>query len=335
MGKTVRKTCILKIAEVTPALGVDFAEAIQNAYAALDRADDRRLLLQDEPRRYRLLNDFFPPFGTVMSARGSLFAFTENQNLNGVVLEPGAGSYPITAFGPPQEGSGRTEFVDGLTWFAAYRNYIAFFTERSVFPSTLEAYFGWLLSEAAKRRGGGDANVLVLLRDPPRPDLAGFDMTGVSSLVFKEPVRSEVETRRRRGGSGSSFVLKPKGTSFEVLKTLMRGLGATPPSFPGTQSPGQLENLRVEVRFSCLYPNQGGAAMSAMKNAAERIRDAGACGISFRFADGRTLDAEELAISTHMSISATDGLPNTSEAVRKLDEWLMRQVELIELAGEV
>ena len=329
--KTIRKTCILKIAEMAPPGNADFAAAIEEAFGTMERAADRRLVLDDSPRRYRLLNDFFAPFGTTRSARGSVFAFTENQNLNGVVLRPNAGSYPMTVLSPPMRGKDRTEFVEGLTWFAAYGNYVAFFTDKAVFPSTLEHYFGWLLSEAARRRTGEDQTIAVQLRDPPRPELAGYDMTGVSSLEFRESVQTSptaVVSRDRRQASG---VLKPCGRAFEMLKALMKTFGAQPPRFPEARQPGQLDNLRVEMRVSCLRPQNGGAAVSAMKRTAERIRDAGAGSVSFRFSDGRTIDASDLAISTQMSISSSGGLPNTSEAVRKLDEWLMKQIEYLSL----
>lgn len=329
--KTIRKTCILKIAEMAPPGNADFAAAIEEAFGTMDKAADRRLVLSESPRRYRLLNDFFPPFATTRSARGSVFAFTENQNLNGVVLRPDAGSYPMTVLSPPMAGADRTEFVEGLTWFAAFGNYVAFFTDKAVFPSTLEHYFGWLLSEAARRRTGEDQTFAVRLSDPPRPDLEDYDMTGVSSLEFRESVQTSPTAVASRDQRQASGVLKPCGRAYEILKALMRTLGAQPPRFLDVRMPGQLDNFRVEVRVSCLRPQNGGAAVLAMKRTAERIRDAGAGSVSFRFADGRTIDAMDLAISSQMSISSSGGLPNTIEAVRKLDEWLMKQVEYLSL----
>lgn len=327
MNKSIRKTCILKIADMAPWSGSDFTATVQKAVKTLHNAEDRRLVLEEEPRRYRLLNDFFVPTGTVRSTRGSVFAFTENQDLNGVVLRPGVTSYPIATFSPPPHGTDRMEFIEGLTWFASFGNYIAFFTDKTVFPSTLERYFSWLLSKAAGIVSGKDENIAVLFRDPPKPDLSEYDMTGVSSLFFKESLQSDVEIPASQNTRRRSAVLKPKGKAYELLKSLLKSFGALPPSFMGIQTPEQLEDLRVEVRVSCLRPKKGGVALAELKRTAEKIRDAGAGNVSFKFADGRILDAEDLAVASQMTISAVNGLPNTMEAVRKLDAWMMQQIE--------
>ena len=329
MGKSIRKTCILKIADVAPSSGLDFSEAIQNAVEIIDKAAQRRLVLDEEPKRYRLLNDFFPPVGSIRSSRGSVFAFTENQCLNGVVLTPNVDSYPITVLSPPSRGKDRTEFIEGLTWFSVFENYIAFFTDRTVFPSALENYFGWLLSEATHRRTGNDANIAVAFRDPPKPNLADYDMTGVSSLLFKESMQSVVEIPSSQNRQRNTSVVRPTGKAYEVLKAFLKKLGAVPPSFSDVQTPDQLKNLRIEVRISCLRPNDGGAAVSALKRTAEHIRDAGVGNVTFKFADGRVLDANDLAITGSMTIPAENGLPDTREAVQKLDRWMMGQIELL------
>lgn len=328
MGKNIRKTCILKIAEMGSGRG-DFAAEVQKAVEELGKAANRRLELDDEPRRWRLLNDFFPPAGEYKTARGSVFAFTENQNLNGVVLSPDADSYPITTLSPPQSGNDRTEFVEGLTWFSAYENYVAFFTDKGVSASTLETYFSWLFTAAARASSSDAKAVEVSFRDPPKPEFAAYDMTDVSSLVFRGAMESSVEIPHGKGGKPMSAVVKPHGKSFEMLKSLMKSFGVSPPRVFGSNDPDQLANIHVELKISCVRPKSGGPAVAMLKETAERIRDAGAGSVAFRFADGRVLTADELAISAQMSISAQNGLPNTFEAVRKLDKWLMNQVELI------
>ena len=327
MNKSIRKSCILKIADMAPQSDGDFTTTVRKAVETLSKAADRRLVLEEEPRRYRLLNDFFVPAGSIRSTRGSVFAFTENQDLNGVVLRPDVASYPITTFSPPQHGTDRMEFIEGLTWFAAFKNYIAIFTDKAVFPSTLERYFSWLLSKAAGIESGKDESIAVLFRDPPKPDLSEYDMTGVSSLFFKESMQSDVEIPSSSNTRRRSAILKPKGKAYEMLKTFLKSFGASPPSFMNVQTPEELEDLRVEVRISCLRPKKGGVALAELKRTAEKIRDAGAGNVSFKFSDGRVLDAEDLAVASQMTISAVNGLPNTMEAVRKLDAWMMQQIE--------
>ena len=337
-SKKVRKSCLLKTVQVVPPLKTSFATAVQHAVEVLSRATDRRLELEKDSGRYRVLNDFFPPVLKGHPASGSVFAFTMDANMNGVVLDPKAKSYPMKVLAPKRDASERTEFVEGLTWFSVKGNYLAILASRAVSVDVLEDYFSWLLGAAAEASGNLKANAVpyaVRFNNPPKPELRAYDMTNLKSIAFKGGIQSTSEggasNVNRRDSSRSSFSLfKPIGPAYSALKAFVEACGATLPKFEGADSPETFSNLNVELRVSAPKKLNAQAARAFLQKTAENIRDADDDTLEYRFADGRTLKPSQLIVANELVLDLKEGLPDSVSARRKLNMWLLEQIGQLE-----
>lgn len=323
MKKTIRKSCVLKMVDVAPALDCTFSDAIANAFSVIDKAHERRFAIDKESKRYRILNDCYPPVGNARSCRGSIFAFTEDQDLNGVVLDPNARSYSMKTLRPPRTKEARTEFVEGLTWFAVHENTIAFFTDRAVSTEILEEYFSWFLTSAyRKSRNDSSVHFQVLFRNPPNPDLSNYDMTGVSGLVYVDSFRPEAGASGRAQSEEQGFVFGSSGRKWRFSDMF----GASVPEMATVNDIFQREDLKIELKISRSGRSLGERQGFILQRIAESLRNTASGNISFRFSDGRVLNAASLEHSTVMSFSSENGIPETATVVRRLDEWLMKRI---------
>lgn len=337
INKKVRKTCLLKKVQVAPPLKTSFEKAVQQAVETLSIASNRRLELEKDSGRYRVLNDFFPPVGRGYPASGSVFAFTMDANMNGVFLDPKAKAYPVKVLAPRRDAGERTEFVEGLTWFSIKDNYLAFLASKAVLIDVLEEYFSWLLSAAAKAEMGLDAAVgpyAVRFVNPPKPELRSYSMTNVKSIVFKGGVQSTSEyseSNRRREGEHTSFSLfRPIGSAYFALKGLVEACGATLPAFEEADTPESLSNLNVELRVSVGRGKKADAARTFLQKTAESIRDANDDTMEFEFADGRILKPSQLIVTNDIALDLKEGLPDGVQARQKLNAWILEQIRQLE-----
>ena len=336
-NKKVRKTCLLKKVQVAPAFRTTFSKAVQRAVETLSTASKRRLELEKDSGRYRVLNDFFAPVAKGCPASGSVFAFTMDANMNGVVLDPEAKTYPVKVLAPRRDANERTEFVEGLTWFSVKENYLAILASKAVSIDVLEDYFSWLLGAADKAEKGSESEVgsyAVRFVNPPKPELRSYNMANVKGIVFKGGVQSTSEypeTNIRQKGTHTSFSLfRPIGSAYSALKGLVEACGATLPVFEGADTPETISNLNVELRVSVGRGKKADAARTYLRKTAENIRDANDDTMEFEFADGRILKPSQLIVSNDIALDLTEGLPDGVQARQKLNEWILEQIRQLE-----
>lgn len=326
----IKKTCILKRVRMLPRQRDTFATLLESAVGTLATAESRRMEISRDSGRYRLLNDFTPAIAAGASVSGSVFSFTMDANMNGVLLDPNSPAYRITELAPTRTEMEHEEFVEGLTWFTSVGNYIAVLSCRNLQPEVLEDYFSWLLTKAeetrAMERGQTfDGNICVNFSDPVPPALGDYDMSRITAIEYCGTVETE--------HVANSNAVRPKGRAHETMCGIFRGLGEQL-EFPNDEyaSEAAIGPVRVRLSISCpkrALDNGGGEVLRRMADTL-KTSAAGSADVQFSFADGRRLDASELKITTELTLSASNKLPNPIEAVRKLDEWMSGQVRLLE-----
>lgn len=307
-----------KLAKIMPGQGKDFKTLVAEAYKAT-AAVDRRFEIETDSDRYRVLNSLEELGRDKDAWAASVFAFTMDANMNAAEVSAHGKSYPISVFAPPRDAKKRLEFVEGLIWIAALRDYVAIMANRAISNKVLEEYFSWAIG----RHLGSTVSVAFV--DPEKPSLRGYDMTKVKSMVIDNNI--DIGEQRKTEKSVGQYAVK--GSGWDVLKSVFKSLGREPPDL--TLARGEtLDRLKVSVIIKAVMQGNYASSAKIVTKIAEAFRDLDDPPVSFEFSDGRSLKLGDLRIGQTMRVTCINDLPDAYETQKKLEAWLRSQVTAIE-----
>ncbi len=324
MSQKQQKTFHLKVAHITPPQEENFTTLVNGAWQKLTTAKQRSYRVNKDSDQYKVLNDLkdmdISDKSKVISC--PLFAFTLDANQNAAEISSDAKTYPITVLAPQRDAAKRLEFIEGLVWMCATKNYVAFMANKMITHNVLEEYFSWLFSKLTGK------TIAVTFSDPNKPKLKNYNMTNVTRLTLAPPINLEGSNNKPKNDEEKHCFKFGKRT-YDMVQTLLAACGAQMPDL-SADGPNDFAQLDLSVILRVIRRNDYANSAAVVRKIAEAFRDVENPPVKFKFADGRTLDLKELRISRVMSISCINGIPDVKETQQALYRWLMEQIKQLD-----
>ena len=323
--ETITRTFAFKRAEITGDSGHTLYELIRNALEVLPLADDRKMEIEENSERYRVLNDWRFIGAHYDVCLASIFGFTLNANENAVVLKRNQKSFPVEVLAPKRDAKHHQEFVEGLVWIGVKDDYLAIMTSQSVSFSMLEGYLSDLFSRTLEK------TVNVNFVDPTIPRYSDCDMSTVKKLT----ISNNIDVRESSGSAQTNSIRRhfvPEGGGWQIVKALCNALGVRPPRMI-LNNEHALDQIDVDVIISTRRPSiEDGNQADALARVADVFKDVDNPPITVEFKDGRKLSLTDYRIMKKFTIPSENKIPKVAEVCEALNKWLLEQIRILSLA---
>ena len=328
MDETITRTFAFKRAEITGDSEHSLYELLRNAVEVFPMANDRKMEIEENSERYRVLNDWRFIGDNEDVCLASVFGFTLNANENAVVLKTDQKSFPVEVLAPKRDAQHHQEFVEGLVWMGVKDNYLAIMTSQSVSFSMLEGYLSDLFSRALEK------TISIKFVDPTIPRYGDCDLSTVKKLTISNTISAKESLKStQRNSIRKHFV--PEGGGWQILKTLCDVLGVRPPRM-SLSNEHALDQIDVDVIISTRRPSiADGNQVDALAKVAEVFKDMEEPPIEVEFSDGRKLSLTDYRITKRFKIPSQNKIPKVGDVCVALSKWLLEQIGNMSLAHHV
>lgn len=218
----------------------------------------------------------------------------------------------------PPKGSGdkRQEFLEGVCFFASYKNHLVIAPSRALGAKALEQHFNWLLMQS----GAFAENNSVILADHISTKTKDrISRSHVKEVEIGTPLFSAQPEHQGPATEVENFEFS--GIGISLLKQL---LGDSLEKIKLTDAINGDIEVSLKIRYKRSLPAK---AHKVLDNIAIAMRHLDEDDVKLRLADGGKIKGSELKISTPMSIQAVDGIPNPDDIFEKMKTWLFVLIE--------
>lgn len=329
MSEKISRSCYLKKVVITRtgnrnAPRKTLCEYLKEVFVRFHKANDRKLQLDEDEDRYRVMNDwrFLGEHEEMCAA--SIFAFTYNANQNAAVLSSDDDSFPIEVLAPQREPEHHQEFVDGLAWFATSKDHIAIMAAQSVSFTAIEEYLGWIIGRLLGE------TVSISFTEPQHVDIQNCSMDNVKRISL----RSGIDVKESFNSDRSRRSFKASGRGWEVVKAVFGAFNKRPPRLP-LSGEDALDQIDIDVVLSAHRTQaKPGRLNDALDRFADSFKDIDDPPVDIEFKDGRKISLTEYRVKKTFQVESENKIMKPDAVCEQLYNWLTSHLANINLATE-
>lgn len=296
-------------------------QALSAALADKQLIDDRLEATDATATGFRVINQQQKKGATLC---GMLLTFDRGGYQLVIEDRPSAARLAMTAMHPPKINGTQHQFVPGVLFFAVFENHVAVIQAAGLRASAFEQHLAWLIRDQCKLMAR-DAG-LALVDEPRKATKERIRKSHVKALSVGRPFMNEAEHTPQDAGFKISkkqdvTKLEPDPGILTIIKEFMGEDRYSKLDIEGAVFDGNLE-VWLEIRYPKRTRVNPSDTTKLMDNLAIALRDQEENSVALELADGTTVKGEDLKISSTITVSMQDGVPDMDALYADMTDWL-------------